>query len=474
MSAHLHRSDAGIAQAIGKGGESKHPRLVLVTCILASSLAFVDGTVVNVGLPAIGRSLGGDAAGLQWVINAYLLPLSALLLLGGALGDRFGRRRLLNFGVILFGLGSAGCAASPGLAGLLAARAVQGVGAALLLPNSLAILGGTFQGEAKGRAVGAWAAASAITGAVGPVLGGWLIDAVGWRAIFLINLPLAIAAVALALATVRDPPAEKDPQPPDWLGAGLATLALGGLVMGLTEGTGPAGWTVQAFAAIGAGLCFTAGFLWNEIRLGDRAMTPPALFGSATLMGLNLLTFLLYGALSGLLVLIPFVLIETARYPAATAGAALLPFPLLMAIGAPLSGQLAGRLGSRYLLAGGSFCVAIAFLLALRIAGGDYWTEVLPCLVVFAVGMAGVAAPLTTAVLSAVDARHTGAASGLNSALARTGGLVAVALLGVVLAQRGHALLAPFHGAMAVGAAAAAGSSLIALLMIKSPRKGTK
>ena len=479
MSAHPHPSDVGIAQAAAKGEGSAHPRLVLITCILASSLAFVDGTVVNVGLPAIGKSLGGqslggDAAGLQWVINAYLLPLSALLLLGGALGDRFGRRRLLNFGVILFGLGSAGCAAAPGLAGLLAARAVQGVGAALLLPNSLAILGGTFEGEAKGRAVGAWAAASAITGAIGPVLGGWLIDAVGWRSIFLINLPLALAAVGLALAVVRDPAAETDPPPPDWLGAGLATVALGGLVMGLTEGTGPAGWTTPAFAGVGIGLAFAAGFLWNEIRLGDRAMTPPALFGSATLMGLNLLTFLLYGALGGLLVLIPFVLIETAHYRATAAGAALLPFPVLMAIGAPLSGQLAGRLGSRYLLAGGSAVVAIAFLLALRIDGaGGYWTEVLPCLVVFAVGMAGVAAPLTTAVLSAVDARHTGAASGLNSAVARTGGLVAVALLGWVLAQHGRALIAPFHVAMLAGAAAAAGSALIAGLMIKSPRGRT-
>ena len=471
MSAHLHASDAGIARATAKGEGTGHPQLVLVTCILASSLAFVDGTVVNVGLPAIGQSLGSqDTAGLQWVINAYLLPLSALLLLGGALGDRFGRRRLLNFGVILFGLGSAGCAASPGLPALLAARAVEGVGAALLLPNSLAILGATFEGEAKGRAVGAWAAASAIAGAVGPVLGGWLVDSVGWRAIFLINLPLALVAVGLALAVVRDPKAETNPPPPDWLGAGLATVALGGLVMGLTEGSGPAGWTPLALAAVGVGLVFVVGFLWNEKRLGDRAMTPPALFGSATLMGLNLLTFLLYGALSGLLVLIPFVLIETAHYRAAAAGAALLPFPLLMAIGAPLSGRLAGRMGSRYLLAGGSFVVAIAFLLALRIGGaGGYWTEVLPCLVVFAVGMVGVAAPLTTAVLSAVDARHTGAASGLNSAVARTGGLVAVALLGWVLAQHGHALIAPFHVAMMAGAAAAASSGLIALLMIKPP-----
>jgi len=472
MSAQLHHGDAGIAQATAKAETTRHPALVLVTCILASSLAFVDGTVVNVGLPAIGKGLGGDAAGLQWVINAYLLPLSALLLLGGALGDRFGRRRLLNFGVILFGLGSAGCAASPNLAGLLAARAAQGVGAALLLPNSLAILGATFEGEAKGRAVGAWAAASAITGAVGPVLGGWLIDAVGWRAIFLINLPLALGAVGLALAAVRDPPAETGLPPPDWLGAGLATLALGGLVTGLTEGSGPDGWTPLALAAVAAGVIVTAGFLWNEIRLGDRALTPPALFGSATLMGLNLLTFLLYGALGGLLVLIPFMLIEAAHYRATAAGAALLPFPLLMAIGAPLSGQLAGRLGSRYLLAGGSLVVAIAFLLALRIGdAGGYWTEVLPCLLVFAVGMCGVAAPLTTAVLSAVDARHTGAASGLNSAVARTGGLVAVALLGWILAQRGRALIAPFHVAMAVGAIAAGSSSLIALTMLKSPRR---
>lgn len=465
----LARCDAGMAHAADPGGTPAHPRLVLVACILASSLAFVDGTVVNVGLPAIGKSLGGDVGGLQWVINAYLLPLSALLLLGGALGDRFGRRRLLNAGVVLFGLGSAGCALAPGLGGLLAARAVQGVGAAVLLPNSLAILGATFEGEAKGRAVGAWAAASAVTGAIGPVLGGWLIDAVGWRAIFLINLPLAAGAVGLALVAVREPAAEGRPAPPDWLGAALATVALGGLVAGLTDGAGSGGWTMRAIAAVVVGLGFAAGFVYTEIRLGDRAMTPPALFGSPTLMGLNLLTFLLYGALGGLLVLIPFVLIETAHYGAAAAGAALLPFPVLMAIGAPLSGRLAGRIGSRPLLAGGAMIVAVAFLLAWRIRGGSYWTEVAPCLVVFALGMVGVAAPLTTAVLSAVDARHTGAASGLNSAVARTGGLVAVALLGGVLAQRGTALIAPFHEAMLVGAFAAACSSTIALIMLRSP-----
>ncbi len=467
MSTPPPRCDAGIAHAADRRDGAERPILVLATCILASSLAFVDGSVVNVGLPAIGRSLGGNAADLQWIINAYLLPLSALLLIGGALGDRFGRRLWLNIGVGLFGVASLGCAIAPTLPWLLAARGVQGLGAALLLPNSLAILGSAFEGEAKGRAVGAWAATSSISAALGPVLGGWLIDGIGWRSIFLINLPLAVGAVALALIAVRDPRAEKDRPPPDWLGAALATGALTGLIMGLTEGSGPSGWTLSAILAVAVGAALAAGFVWTEVRLGDRAMTPPALFGSRALMGLNLLTMMLYGALGGFLVLLPYLMIETAHYSATAAGASLLPFPIIMAAGAPITGQLAGRFGPRPLLAVGSSVVAVGFLLALRIGpGAAYWTEVLPCVVVFAFGMCAVAAPLTTAVLSAVDRQHTGAASGLNSAVARAGGLIAVALLGLVLAQHGAALIGPFRSAAIVGAAAALASAAIALLML--------
>jgi EmrB/QacA subfamily drug resistance transporter len=445
--------DAALADTGPGAAAVAHPKLTLLTCILASSLAFVDGSVVNVGLPAIGKSLGGGAADLQWVINAYLLPLSALLLTGGALGDRFGRRRLLVAGVALFGLASGACALSPRLAWLLAARAGQGIGAALLLPSSLAILGGAFQGEARGRAVGAWAAASAIAGAIGPVLGGWLIDAVGWRAIFLINLPLAAAAIALAVLAVRDPRAASRRAPLDVAGAVLATAALAALVWGLTVGAGPKGWTSAAGLAVTAGVLLAFAFVAVEVRRGERAMTPPALFGSRALVGLNLMTLLLYGALGGFLVLLPYVLIRAAGYGATAAGAALLPFPLVMSLLAPAMGALAGRFGSRAPLTLGPLLVAAGFLAALRIGrDAGYWSEVAPCVLLIALGMAGAAAPLTTAVLSAVDQRHTGSASGLNSALARAGGLVATAAIGTVLAADGEALIRGFRVAAATGA----------------------
>src|SRR5579859_464211 len=454
--------EAGFAAVEASGDHPRHPRLVLIACILASSLGFVDGSVVNVGLPAIGRGLGGDAAGLQWVINAYLLPLSALLLLGGGLGDRFGSRRILVIGVALFALGSAGCAAAPGLAWLLAGRAVQGVGAALFLPNSLAILGSTFEGAARGRAIGVWAAVSAISAAVGPVLGGALIDLWSWRAIFLINLPLAAGAIALTLAVVAAPPRRAETGRLDLLGAILATAALGLSVWGLTVGAEPRGWTSASIGAVAAAALIAAAFVWVEGRQGDRALTPLALFASRQLVGLNLMTLLLYGALSGFLLLVPYVLIVGAGYRATAAGAALLPFPLVMTVGGPVMGTLAGRFGARLLLTVGSAIVGVGLLLALRIEGdASYWSAVLPSVLLVAAGMTG-AAPLTTAVLSAVDRRHTGSASGLNSAVSRTGGLVATALLGAVLASRGAALIAHLHQAALVGAGLAMMAALCA------------
>ena len=452
-------------------GHTAHPRLVLTTTILASSLAFIDGSVVNVGLPAIGRSFHSGAADLQWVINAYLLPLSALLLLGGAMGDRFGRRLMLIGGTVLFALASAACALAPSLDWLLAGRVVQGVGAAMLMPNSLAILGGAFSGEARGRAIGTWAAMGAMAGAVGPVLGGWLIDSVGWPMIFLINLPLAAGAILLALKFVRDPP-EGKPAHLDLLGAFLATVGLGALTWGLTMGSGRQGWTAPAVTALVAGVVLSLAFVWVEKRRGDRAMMPLALFASRSFVGLTLLTLLLYGALGGLLVLVPYELIQAAGYSATAAGAALLPFPLIMSVASPPLGALAGRIGARLPLAVGSLVVAGGLLLALRITpGGNYWTTVLPCILVIAFGMAGAAAPLTTAVLASVDPRHTGSASGFNSAVARTGGLVATALLGAVLAAKGEALIGPFHVAAVVGAAAALGASISAVTLIATPAR---
>ena len=422
----------------------------------------------HIGLkPGLRGRLGGErrpaGADLQWTINAYLLPLTALLLLGGALGDRFGPARLLTLGVALFAVTSAGCAAAPDLHWLLAARVLQGVAAALVLPNSLAILGAAYQDAARARAIGVWAAASATSAALGPVLGGWLIDAGSWRAIFLINLPLAAAAILFVLAGVRDPKTGKPQASLDLAGALLAAAGLGGLVWGLTIASGPAGWTMMAVALLIGGLVLLAGFLRVEFTRGDRAMAPPALLASRQVMALNLMTFLLYAALGGFLVLLPYLLITASGYSATAAGAALLPFPVVMALGGPIMGALAGRFGSRPLLVAGSAIVAAGFALALRIdRTGAYATTVLPCVLVVALGMAGAAAPLTNAVLSGVDARHRGAASGLNSAVARAGGLGATAMLGTVLAAAGDQLVSAFHGAALVGAGLALAAALSA------------
>ncbi|THD64560.1 MAG: MFS transporter [Bradyrhizobium sp.] len=467
MSNALHIScDAATARTTAGTRSPTYPHLVIATTILALSLAFIDGSVVNVGLPAIGRSFHADATGLQWVVNAYLLPLSALLLLGGAAGDRYGRRRLLIAGVLLFGLASLACAAAPTLVLLLIARFVQGASAAMLMPNSLAILGQSFFGEAKGRAIGIWAAAGAAAGAIGPVLGGWLIDAGSWRFVFLINVPLSLATIALASRYI-DRDVNDAAAGLDWLGGALVTAALGLSTWALTEGSGRS-WSPATFVVLGTGLIFSLLFLSAERRLGDRAMMPLSLFGSASFVGLTLLTLLLYGALGGFFVLMPYVLIQADGYAATQAGAALLPLPLVIAVTSPAAGALAAKVGPRSLLIGGPLIVAAGCMLLLRI-GSDtsYWLGVFPAMVVIALGMAGAVAPLTTAVLMSVDSRHTGAASGLNSAVARTGGLVATALIGPVIASSGPALLSAFGIAAAMGAVICSVAAAIAAMLIR-------
>ena len=339
--------DAPAAQRAQVTAAPAHPSLVLAATILASSLAFVDGSVVNVGLPAIGRNLGADAAGLQWVVNAYLLPLSALLLLGGGAGDRFGRRRFLIVGTALFGMTSVACALATNVTSLLLARFLQGVSSALLMPSSLAILGATFQGEAKGRAVGIWAATGAAVGAAGPVLGGWLIDLGSWRGIFLINVPLAAAAIVLAWRYI---PADRclRVQALDLAGGLWATFGLGALTWALTVGSGRGGWSTASLTAAAAALIALGVFVLVEQRRGERAMMPLALFASSSFIGLTLLTLFLYGALGAVFVLIPYVLIETAHYSATAAGAALLPLPVVLAVTSPFLGGVAGRIGSRW------------------------------------------------------------------------------------------------------------------------------
>jgi EmrB/QacA subfamily drug resistance transporter len=450
-------------------GKAPYPKLVLATTILASSLAFIDGSVVNVGLPAIGASFHAGGGDLQWVVNAYLLPLSALLLLGGAAGDRFGRVRLLVGGTILFGLASLACALAPNLFWLLAGRGVQGIGSAMLMPNSLALLGASFSGEARGRSIGIWAAAGAAMAAIGPVLGGGLIDLVGWRSIFLINIPLALGAIVLALLFVQEVRDKNEVPALDLMGGLLATTALGFLTWGLTIGSGPNGWTLLALCLTGGGVALMLVFLAVEKMRGDRAMMPIALFGSSTFVGLTALTFLLYGALGALMVLLPYLLIRADGYSGTAAGASLLPFALVLALASPAMGALAGRVGSRLPLIIGPLLVAAGFLMMLRIGGqANYGTDVLPAILVMSIGMAGAVAPLTNAVLGSVDRRHTGSASGLNSAVARTGGMVATALLGGVLGASGPGLVTGFHGTAIACAVASVAASVSALFLIRT------
>ena len=410
------------------------------------------------------------SADVQWVVNAYLLPLSALLLLGGALGDHYGRRRLLIGGTALFAFASLACALAPSLPLLLAARAVQGIGAALLLPNSLALLNAAFQGEKRGRAVGIWAAAGAAAAAAAPLLGGWLVDHVGWPSIFYINLPLAAGAILLALKFVSESE-DKGAARTDYPGALTATLGLLGATFGLTRWSSHGALDTIAIATIAAGLVLIAVFLWIEARRGETAMMPLAMFADRCFTGLNLLTFLLYGAFGAAMLLIPYVLISAAHYSPVQAGMAMLPLPIVLTFASPPMGQLAARIGPRWLLAAGPLVVAVGMILARRIdVGANYWTTVFPAMTVMAAGMALAVAPLTASVLGAVAEKHVGTASGFNSAVARSGGLIATALLGVVLSKEGAALIPGFHLALVGAAIAALAASATAVLMIGNVR----
>lgn len=366
--------EQALAHPVERQEKPVHPRWILAATIAASSLAFIDGSVVNVALPAIGKSFRASPADLQWTINAYLLPLSALLLLGGAAGDHFGRRSLLIAGILVFALSSVLCALAPSAPLLLAGRGLQGIGAAMLMPNSLAVLGDAFSGEARGRAIGTWASVGAIAGAIGPPLGGWLVGTVGWRAIFLLNLPVAAFAIAAAWRYV--PQSGEGDQPLDWLGAFLATLALGLLTWGLTFWSGGHHAAAAPIAAAGAGAVLLIAFLWHEHRRGERAMMPLSLFASMPFVGLTLMTFLLYGALGGLLVLLPYVLIS-GGYAPVQAGIALLPLPVGIGVASRLMGRLTEQLGPRLPLSIGPVVTGTGFALLVRVdPSASYWSSV--------------------------------------------------------------------------------------------------
>jgi EmrB/QacA subfamily drug resistance transporter len=450
-------------------------RATLAASILGSSLAFIDGSVVNVALPALASGLHADPSNLSWAINAYLLPLGALILLGGSLGDHFGRRRLFLIGLVLFASASILCAAAPTFAWLLAGRSAQGIGAALLMPNSLAIIGGAFSGVDRGRAIGTWAAVGAVAGAVGPIIGGWLIDAIGWRVIFIINIPVALSAGFLAWKFVAEQrESAKAPRLDVWGGA-LATVALGLLTWSLTDAAGSHHSSVSIWTTFIAGLAFLGIFLWQERRLANRALMPLAMFSSSSFVGLTLLTFFLYGSLGGLLVLVPFLLIQIHHWSAVAAGAALLPVPVLIGVGSRLMGRVAARIGGRLPLSCGSLLVGLGLALYAHVgaAAPDYWLDIFPATLLVALGMAVSVAPLTTSVMASVDTDHVGIASGFNSAVARVAGLAATALLGLVFSKQDSAtaFIPAFRAAALVGATSAVVAGLFAIALVRTEDK---
>ena len=448
------------------GSSSADPRWTLAACILASSLSFVDASVLNVALPAIREGFGAGAQQVQWVVNAYLLPLSALLLLGGALGDHFGRKRLLLSGTGIFAITSLICALAPSLTVLLVARAAQGIGAALLLPNSLALLNAAFSGKKRGRAVGIWAAAGAAAAAIAPLIGGWLVETAGWPAIFYINLPLALGAIAIGWSKITES-RELGAGRTDYFGAILATAGLGGLTYALTIWSATRHLSAGAGASLIAGILMLLGFLIVERRREDRAMMPLSLFQNRCFSGLNLLTFLLYGAFGAAMLLIPYVLISQGGYSPVEAGLAMLPLPILMTALSPMMGSLAAQIGPRLPLTIGPFVVGAGMLLAHFVTPqASYWTGPFPMMLILASGMTIAVAPLTSSVLGSVEEQHVAMASGFNSAVARTGGLIATALLGSVLAGNGEQLFRAFHGAMTVSAVISALAGFIALVML--------
>jgi EmrB/QacA subfamily drug resistance transporter len=424
----------------------------LAATVLGSSLAFIDGSVVNVALPAIQRDLAADAAAIQWVMNAYLVLLGALVLTGGAAADRFGRRRVFVTGVVAFTVASVLCALAQGPAGLVAARALQGAAAALLVPASLALLGATFPARERARAIGAWAGYGALAMAAGPMLGGYLTDHVSWRAIFLLNVPLAAAAVWLAL---RGAPESRSEHPPglDWPGASLAAAGLASLTWGLTAAAGAGFGSPWVVAALAGGAAALAAFVAVEAHVRS-PMLPLALFRSRAFTGANLVTLLLYFALSGVLFFLPFELIRGRGYSATAAGAALMPLPIVMGLLSRRAGALADRYGTRLPLTLGPLAAAGGFLLlAAPVPAASYWTSVLPGLLVLAAGMAITVAPLTTAVMSAVASDYAGTASGVNNAVARVAGVLAIATLGLVfIAVYGSTLRAAASGLGGSGA----------------------
>ena len=410
---------------------AREKRITLVAAILGTGIVFLDSTVVNIALPALRADLGGGLAGQQWVVEAYLLTLSALLLIGGSLGDIFGQRRVFFIGVVGFGIASVMCAVAPSIELLCAFRAIQGVFAALLTPSTLAIITHVFPEDERGRAIGTWTAFGAIAGVLGPLLGGVLIEAASWRLIFAVNIPVCLVTLWLI---ARGVPASADmPQPAriDWLGAALGAIALAGPVFGLTEQP-VRGWDSVVVGSIAVGVVAGALFILQE-RRSPAPMMPLSLFSHRNFTIGNLATLTTYMGLGAMTFLLPLFLQQISGYTPIQAGLALLPITASMFFLSRRFGGIADRIGPRLLMGFGPLVAAGGVLLLLMVgASADYVTQVLPGLVVFGLGLSMTVAPLTSTVLAAVDRHRAGVASGVNNAVARVAGLLSVAVVGAV------------------------------------------
>ncbi len=465
-----HRLPCEIPQAQSARQGTQPTGWVLPATILGSSLSFIDSSVVNVALPAIQSGLEAELAAVQWVVNGYMLTLASLILLGGAAGDRLGRRRVFLIGLVGFAITSLACGLAPSAGLLIAGRLVQGAAAAMLVPASLALIGAAYSGEERGRAIGTWAAAGALTTALGPPLGGWLVDSIGWRSIFFINLPVAAVAIWFALKLPADSSVEAD-KPLDLRGALLATLGLGLLSYGLIALGG--GQALSGITALLAALPVIWLFLQAEAR-SDAPMMPLTLFRNETFAGANALTVLLYAALTGALFLLPFLMIQAHGYSATAAGAAFLPFSAIMGLGSRWSGGLVERVNARLPLVGGAALTAAGFaVLAVSGEAPSYWVSVFPGLVIVAIGMTLCVAPLTTTVFNSAPGDQSGVASGINNAAARAGGLLAVAALGLAFggvdaaSLQAGAVANAYRFVMLCATALAALSALTAALTIR-------
>lgn len=461
--------EAGLRYATGRG------RWVIAATVLGSGIASLDATVVGIAVPRIGRSFHTGVSSVQWVVTGYTLTLAAFLLLGGSLGDRFGRRRVFTIGVAWFAVASAGCAAAPTATALIAARLVQGVGAALLTPGSLAILEASFVREDRGRAIGAWSGLGGLAAAAGPLLGGYLITAASWRWVFVINLPLGAVVTAIA---VRHVPESRDPQAPqrtDGMGAVFAVVTLGGLSYALIEGP-VAGWSspIVVGGAVAA-VVGSAAFLLVE-RRGKAPMLPMGIFRERQFSAANGVTFVVYAALAGALFLLPVELQVAAGYSPTRAGLALLPVTVIMLVFSARSGRLAARIGPRLQMSAGPVVVGAGLALLIRVTdGAGYVQYVLPGVVVFGAGLAITVAPLTSTAMEAAPSEHAGLASAVNNDVARAAGLIAVAVLPIAAGITGASYLHPrelsdgFRSAALMAAGLCVAGGALAAATIRNP-----